>query len=63
MYNKKTAVIALLLIGLMLSVGVVSFINSPQEQVTETVCYPAVNSIQNGKVVEIQPRYCEEVEA
>jgi hypothetical protein len=61
MYNKKTAVIALLLIGLMLSVGVVSSVNSPQEQVTETVCYPTVNPASIDGIVEIEPARCEVV--
>jgi len=61
MYNKKTAVIALLLIGLMLSVGVVSSVNSPQEQVTETVCYLTVNSASIDGIVEIEPARCEVV--
>ena len=57
MLNKKTAVIALLLIGLMFSVGVTYFYDSPQEEIKEYVCYPQYLSAVNGEVIEIQPTY------
>ena len=61
MYNKKLAVIALLLIVVSFSVGVYYFYDSPHEEIKEYVCYPQYLSAVNGEVVEIQPTYCEEV--
>jgi hypothetical protein len=33
--------------------------NIPQETIKEKVCYPAIYSIHNGQVVEIEPSKCE----
>ena len=54
--------IGLILCGLLLitSVGVLYY-NQPEESMNETVCYPAVYSIQNGEVVEIESSKCEVV--
>jgi hypothetical protein len=49
--------IALLLVGGMIYLHV-----SQKEEIKEKVCSPAVYSVQNGEVVEVEPVKCLEVE-
>ena len=54
-----------LLIGLIilgLAFGGLVYINQPELQIKEKVCYPEIYSIQNGEVVVIEESKCMEVE-
>ena len=58
---EKTTIAMCLIIGLMLVGSVVVLYNEPKEIIVEKVCYPAIYSVSNNGVVEIEQSYCEVV--